>query len=460
MDRRDFMKMSVAGLCGGGLVPANLLAGQPSFSLTAGLASFPLAGAEYPAANLWLFNGMSPGPELRLRQGQQLELAVTNRLDEPTAIHWHGIRNVNAMDGVPYLTQPPIEPGETFHYSVPLDKAGTYWYHAHNRSWEQVARGLYGPLIIEGEEDPLVDHDLVMMLDDWRLDDAGQLHEASFGSLHDFSHAGRLGNWLTVNGRSDAEMAVRPGARVRLRLISATNARILKLDFAGLEVLLIAEDGRACLHQPVSGVRLGPGQRADLLFTMDSPLFELREVSGGDAYPAGRLVADPDLGGAGRQKPPLVQPSLPAMPDPADARVVPLHMQGGAMGNLAAASYQGEMLPLRELAQQHSKLWAFNGIVGDYAETLVEAQLGEVIMLDIFNDTAWPHAMHLHGHHFWVLADDPAVSLPSGMRDTWLIEPGKRASLVFVADNPGKWLFHCHMLEHAASGMVSVIEVS
>ena len=100
------------------------------------------------------------------------------------------------------------------------------------------------------------------------------------------------------------------------------------------------------------------------------------------------------------------------------------------------------------------------GRVGDYDQILADIQLGQVVALDIFNDTAWPHAMHLHGHHFWVLMDNPTADAPSGKRDTWLMPTGSRAKLVFVADNPGLWLFHCHMLEHAASGMGMVLAVS
>ena len=130
------------------------------------------------------------------------------------------------------------------------------------------------------------------------------------------------------------------------------------------------------------------------------------------------------------------------------------------MGNLTEAIFNGDNLPLGTLAREHKKLWAFNGRVGDYNQTLADIQLGQVVALDVFNDTAWPHAMHLHGHHFWVLVDDPKIDAPSGKRDTWLMPARSRARLVFVADNPGLWLFHCHMLEHAASGMGMVLAVS
>ena len=116
-------------------------------------------------------------------------------------------------------------------------------------------------------------------------------------------------------------------------------------------------------------------------------------------------------------------------------------------------------LSLRELAQKHKKLWAFNGQIRDYSTLFAEIDQNELISLDVYNDTAWRHAMHLHGHHFWVMSDDPTLALPSSQRDTWLMQPQERISLVFKADNPGLWLFHCHMLEHAASGMGAVLSI-
>ena len=105
------------------------------------------------------------------------------------------------MDGVAGLTQDPVPPGEEFTYTVPITDAGTYWYHAHTMAWEQVARGLYGPLIVQGKNDIEVDQELVLIMDDWRLDENAQIDEASFGNMHDWSHNGRLGSWFTINGR-------------------------------------------------------------------------------------------------------------------------------------------------------------------------------------------------------------------------------------------------------------------
>ena len=217
----------------------------------------------------WSYNGIVPGPEIRLRQGDRLRVAVDNALAEETTIHWHGVRVPNAMDGVPHLTQKPIGPGESFVYEFDAVDAGTFWYHPHQRSFEQVGRGLYGPLIVEEPEPLRVDRDVTWVLGDWRLTKSGEISE-DFGNRHDIHHNGRVGNTVTINGRVPDGFAVRKGERIRLRLINAANARIFSLDFAGHEPIVIAFDGQPVTpHAPDKGlVVLGPAMRVDLIIDM------------------------------------------------------------------------------------------------------------------------------------------------------------------------------------------------
>ncbi|TIP78924.1 MAG: multicopper oxidase family protein, partial [Mesorhizobium sp.] len=149
---------------------------------------------------IWCYDGRLPGPEIRIRQGERLRVAVENKLNEETTVHWHGVRVPNVMDGVPHLTQAPIAPGETFAYEFDAIDAGTFWYHPHHRSFEQVGRGLYGPLIVE-EADPVrVDREVTWVLSDWRLTKTAEMRE-DFGNRHDMMHSGRVGNTVTINGR-------------------------------------------------------------------------------------------------------------------------------------------------------------------------------------------------------------------------------------------------------------------
>ena len=157
-----------------------------------------------------------PGPVIRVRQGERVRRRFVNELPQASTVHWHGIRIENAMDGVPELTQAAVPPGGSFLYDFVAPDAGTYWYHSHNLTWEQLARGLYGALIVEeADGGPEVDRDELLLIDDWRLTPEAQIDQR-FGAMGDRSHglSGRLGNWVTINGVSDWRREVRRHERL------------------------------------------------------------------------------------------------------------------------------------------------------------------------------------------------------------------------------------------------------
>jgi FtsP/CotA-like multicopper oxidase with cupredoxin domain len=151
--------------------------------------------------------------------------------------------------------------------------------------------------------------------------------------------------------------------------------------------------------------------------------------------------------------------SKSSLPSLANAKMIQIHMQGGAMGNLAKAEFDGVTKDFRTLATEDKKLWAFNKEVGSYDYLLAKVKTNEVIVFDVWNDTRWPHSMHLHGNHFFIKSNEFKDFNDYLFRDTYLMQPGEKSKFIVLADNPGKWLFHCHMLEHAASGMVGYFEV-
>ena len=260
MDRRAF-------LLGGIAVTLAPRVGFPQSTqrlhLTAARQS--LVGAAHPATAVWTYNGSVPGPALRVKQGERMRIEVENGLDVDSTVHWHGIRLPNAMDGVPGLTQAPIAAkGGKFVYEFDLPDAGTYWYHPHPGDGEQVARGLYGALIVEEDDAPVVDRDLVWLLSDWRLDREARIRP-DFGNAMDASHAGRIGNTVTLNGAIPESVGVRAGERLRLRLINASNARIYGLNFEGHQPWIIALDGQPVAPHWFERVVLGPGMRADVI---------------------------------------------------------------------------------------------------------------------------------------------------------------------------------------------------
>ena len=268
--RRRFLS-GLAGLSFAPLLPSHAGASSRESAvavkgrLVAGPGRVQLVPVGDPLTDVWAYQGTVPGPALRFKQGERLRIEVENRLPVDTTVHFHGIRLPNAMDGVPHLTQPPIaKDGGRFLYEFELPDAGTYWYHPHLGSPEQVGRGLYGALVVEEREPPAVERDLVWVLSDWRLDRQARIVE-DFGAFMDASHAGRIGNVVTVNGSIRERFGVRAGERIRLRLVNASSARIYGLAFEGHEPWVIALDGHPVAPHKVERVVLGPAMRADVV---------------------------------------------------------------------------------------------------------------------------------------------------------------------------------------------------
>ncbi len=474
IDRRQFMLGCAASAAGLSLARRPALADDGFVELKAVRSKAPLLGAGEPATDVWSYNGVVPGPVVRARRGDTVRVRLVNELDDATTIHWHGIRIENAMDGVAGLTQEPVKPGDSFDYVFTVPDAGTYWYHSHNRSWEQMARGLYGQLIVEGDADGFAaDH--ILMIDDWRLRESGEIDEASFGAMMDWSHAGRLGNWVTVNGTSYPELDLVAGAANRLRLVNPSNARIYELVFDGLEPQLMALDGQVFAEpRPIGeALVLSPAQRADILVTPKAAgEAELQALNGNDRIGiTGFRIAAPADGGAVT---PVFMPNALAEPDLANALSVDLVMEGGAMGMMQGARMGrgemsggmmgggmmgGGMMGMRDLVQ-NGFAWAFNGVAGMPDEPLFAAGRGQTVKLTMVNRTRWPHAMHLHGHHFRVLSRDGRPEPHTPWRDTVTAGAEQTVEVALVADNPGQWLLHCHMTEHMAAGMMTWFTVS
>ena len=445
----------------GGWPPASRAGERDALTLHARPGTARLAPSDYPETPIWGYEGRVPGPTIRVPQGGRVLRRFVNGLPQPSTVHWHGIRIANAMDGAPELTQPVVEPGSEFLYDFEAPDAGTFWYHAHHRAWEQMARGLYGALVVEERDAPAVDRDEVLLLDDWRLTkDAGL--DDRFGALHDRAHAGRIGNWVTVNGDGEWSGEAARHERMRLRLANVANARIFTLDLKGLEGWTVALDGQPLPVPRTAGTLvLAPGQRADLIVDVvaeegGEAVLASRERDGSFVLvafsvhaPARRPVRLPATG---------TLPPNPVSPlgDLARAKRETLRMEGGAMGGLREARLAGRKVGIRDLAAQ-GKVWAFNGVAEMPERPLFAAHFGETVLLEMVNDTAWPHAMHLHGHHFRAIAPDGSAG---PLRDTVLVERDETARIAFVADNPGDWLLHCHMLEHSVAGMLTWFRVA
>jgi FtsP/CotA-like multicopper oxidase with cupredoxin domain len=422
-----------------------------------------MVGDEFPATEVWTYNGVEPGPILRVRQGAPFRATVENRLSESTTVHWHGIRLPNAMDGVPNLTQKPIAPGERFDYAFTPPDAGTFWYHSHDDSLVQMGRGLAGALIVEETDPPAVDREWLWTIQDWRLTRDAQI-APGFNNRMEMAMDGRVGNTVTINGTVPDTVRVRAGERVRLRLLNAAIARIMALRFEGHRPVIVALDGQPCEpHEPPEGrLLLGPAMRADVMLDMQGePGRSYRVID--DFYDrlAYTLVhLEYEKATPVRPHPsdaPLRLPRNPVpRPDLNTAIVHDVQLQGGMMSGAG----MGGMMGMGGKAN-----WAINGqsMTGDGSADmppLFQIARGQSCILDMHNDTAWWHPMHLHGHSFQVLDRDGAPVPHDVWGDTVLVRPRERVRVAFVADSLGDWMFHCHVMEHQVGGLMTTIRVA
>lgn len=420
--------------------------GAGPLALTARAGRAPLRGSEAAPTEIWGYDGKTPGPVLRYRRGDRLVIDFRNELAQPTTIHWHGVRLPNAMDGVPLLTQPPVEPGTSFRYEFELPDAGSFWYHPHLRSAEQVDRGLAGALIIEEREPIRVDREILWLLDDWRLGPDGRI-TGDFDNALDHAQAGRIGNRVTVNGAPPADLAVRAGERIRFRLVNVANARIFGLGFEGHRPAVIALDGQPIEpHEPAEGrIVLAPGQRADLVLDMSGEPGDRFAIR--DEYYAGKgygLAAIAYEDGSRLRDTPLDAPiALPPNPIPEP--------------ELGAA----RLLPLLFDIDPATRQWRVNKKAGfSHADPpLFQLKRGETGRLHLHNDSDFDHPIHLHGFAFRVLKRGEQPLARPERRDTVLLRPRETVEVAFVADNPGAWMLHCHILEHQTAGMMGHFEI-
>ncbi|AUQ64803.1 multicopper oxidase family protein [Phaeobacter inhibens] len=420
--------------------------------------------ADQPTDDLISTRPDGPPPVIRLKQGQPFAARVTNTLPDYTAMHWHGIRLDNAMDGVPYLTQFPIGEGESFDYHfTPMD-AGTYWYHPHCMTMNQMAMGLTGVLVVEEAEDPGFDADIALNLRDFRLRPSGEW--LKLWTARGAARSGTFGTIITANWDSDPIYEAPTGGLVRLRLAATDTARIYKPYIAGVPGQVIAADGhplREAIDWPTdkAPALLSPGQRLDIAVQM--PRIEGAYVDVMTAFPGGprrlaRIRAiGPSLGRELAELPPLPANNVPE-PDLANARVEDLVFGWTPEGGAPQNGYCGSL---------GYTFWSINRKPwpGDAADPdtpgagpLAVLNRGESVILRLRNESPNAHPIHLHGLVFRPLRSNKR-RLPSNWTDTALLLRDEIIEVALVADNPGDWAFHCHVIEHQKTGLAGYIRV-
>jgi len=393
-------------------------------------------------ARAWGFNGQVPGPTIEARVGDVLEVRLTNRLPEPTAIHWHGLRVPAAMDGTD-MVQHPVGPGETFTYRFRLPDAGTFWYHPHVNETVQLERGLYGALVVRGPDEPELDAEQVLVLDDVKLDRQGQIKP--LGGLIEH-HDGRQGGTLLVNGREGSELSMAAGQVERWRIVNAASARYVRLSIGGRPFTILGTDG-GLIDVPVTAteVLLTPGDRVELAV---GPFAE-GEVVGIDALRYDRTtIARPRNERFATLRVGPAAPSRAAIP----ARLRDIEPLVTGPVTPTHEVHLGVRMSLRRLVdftinkEQHHRD--------------APVKVGELQVWDVVNDTMMDHPFHLHGFFFQVLEVNGEAPAFRSWEDTVNVPPKGRVRIAWLPDDrPGEWMYHCHILEHHAAGMMAHFEV-
>jgi FtsP/CotA-like multicopper oxidase with cupredoxin domain len=413
---------------------------------------------------IWGFNGAVPGPALRFKKGEEVKVRLVNKLEQPLTLSWHGVRIINSMDGVGGLTQKPVPPGDSFDYRFTPPDSGLYWYHSHVLPFvsEQLGRGLYGAMIVEEPQPPQADRELLVVLADWALDEDAKV-EAGFNGAASAMGAGRIGSLVTVNSEPvPVTETLAPRARLRLRIVSAVNARVMFISFDGVRPWILSVDGQPCddAFEPVRRtIPVGPGARFDMLFDLpETAGAEAKLILRGENEADRPLVIFKTEGEARDSLPPIASlprnPLLPAAIKLQASRKIDIVIEGGAKPGETSK----DSPPASDKAPPY---WSLNGVaqMGFASNPLFSVKRGTPVTLGFINRTAYVQQMHVHGHHMRLLHD-----LDDGWEPYWrdcvLVPEGRTKHVAFIADNPGKWVIESLMLERAATGLATWFEVT
>jgi FtsP/CotA-like multicopper oxidase with cupredoxin domain len=402
----------------------------------------------------WTYNGGIPGPLIRAHVGDRVVIHFSNHLPKPTTVHWHGLRIPNNMDGVPDVSQPDVQPGDSFTYDFVVPDAGLFWYHPHVMSAAQVGFGLYGAMLVEDPKEDAqigVPSQSVMVLSDIDLTENGKLEDPETGGSAGMAF-GREGNHLLVNGREGGRLMARPGVPQRWRIVNAAKSRYFELQIDDQHFTTIGVGG-GLLEYPIQTETLviAPGERRDVLFIPSAPpgsVLPVRAMLHNRGY--GSIEARPPFDDLFQVSLTPDPPYTGPLPAPPHRFIEPLPVEG--------ATQVAITLTIDQLADGKFQ-YGINGVPFAKDKPLV-ASVGETQVWTITNKTKWSHPFHLHGFFFQVLDENGKPARPLSWRDTINVPFESSAKFaVKFDDRPGAWMYHCHILDHADGGLMGMLEV-
>jgi len=387
----------------------------------------------------WGFNDQVPGPTIEAQVGDVLEIRLTNHLPEPTVVHWHGLRIPAAMDGTE-MVQRPVAPGDTFIYRFRLLDAGTFWYHSHFNETVQLERGLYGALLVRSAEEPSFDRERVLVFDDVALGKDGEIKPPG-GWVE--SHDGREGDIRLVNGKQEPQLEMAAGQIERWRIVNAASARYLRLSIGGCAFQIIGTDG-GFIEAPFTAteILLAPADRVELAV---GPFAE------GAVHRVETLSFN--RGSFKKHRKPELFATLRVGREAPSKAQIPKTLRRIEPLVTGPVEVNREVRLGFKLGLEHGVEFTINKEQHHRADPV---RVGELQVWDVLNRSPVHHPFHLHGFFFQVLLVDGKPPDFLSWEDTVNVPAFGSVRIAWVPDDrPGEWMYHCHILEHHAAGMMA-----
>lgn len=472
-----------------------------TYNLTAGFVKKNIDGQE---VKMLAYNGSIPGPLIKVPQGAEVNIHLTNLIDVPTTLHSHGIRLDNAYDGVSDVTQKEIPPGGSFDYKIKFPDAGVFWYHPHINEPYTQQLGMYGNYIVTPNDPsywPPVNREVPLTLSDMLIGrDGNPVPFSNVGT--DYALMGRFGNVMLTNGTTDYALNVKKGEVVQFDLTNTANTRTFNFTIPGAKMKLIGGDnGRYERETFVDAVVLAPSERVivDVYFTT-SGTFPIENKNPLRTYQLGDVVVAPlsvDKSYASQFSALRTNADMVATADalrpyftkPAGKKLtLTVELEGGMSmgggshmmpdgtrmsngpmrmsGSDSKIEWEDTMAMMNSMANSNNVKWK---IIDQNTKKVNDDigwnfKVGDKVKISIFNDpnSAHPmqHPIHFHGQRFVVLSVNGVKNTNLVWKDTVLIQKGDTVDILLDVNNPGTWMAHCHIAEHLSDGMMFSFSVT
>ena len=472
-------------------VPVARLSNNETFELSADMITNTIDGK---ILDMYGYNDQTPGPLINVKQGDSITVQFTNNIDFPTTVHWHGLRLDYTSDGVPEVTQEPIQPGESFEYNLKFPDEGIFLYHPHVRTEMQMEKGLYGNILVESDKPIQVDYKVPLILDDISIVD---------GSLEKFESnkvtktlMGRFGNTMMINGNTDYSLEVKQGDIAQFYLTSTANTRTFDFGIEQHKMKLVGDDASDYEKELfVDSVIIAPSERrtADVLFD-NAGEFNIVHSTPEKTYVIGRVIVSPSIAENNMdfykttknmkviqeidpfreffsEEPDLeiefdldtssvMQGDHAEMSDN-DTMVMDKHEL-----NIDPIEWEDKMPKMNATSDDENTRWILRDVKSgkEGFDIDYQANVGDVKKIRLINnpDSAHPmqHPIHLHGQRFLVLNENEIPNENLAWKDSVLVPTGSTVDILVEFSNPGQWAMHCHILEHAEAGMITEVTVN